>query len=372
MHLNSTDGRLSMRTKQRLMVLVTIIALLLMLFAAELGVRVRQHLKYGTAATVEDYYTVDAKMGLRIPIANLSSGHVSINSLGFRGPEVPVAKPSGTVRLAFLGASTTWCGEVSGNDYVWPHLVASSLSHEFPRVRFDYVNAAVPGYTMSSMLKSMERRVATLEPDVVIIYEASNNLSGELREIAAKQGVIETAQWEPFSWPSRYSLLWLLTEKNLRVFSAQRSARTNPKRLSVDTTTLGKEYREELTQVVRAAQRSAKIVALATFSIHPRVEQAEERQMSASSSAFVYMPFVTPRLVIESFERYNQIVREVARETGVLLIEGENDIPGDGLHFTDTVHFSDAGSKAMAERVTRALTLSAELQDLVSKYVAAH
>ena len=372
MHLNSTDGRLSTRSKQRLMALVTVIALLLMLIAAELGVRIRQQLKYGAAATVEDYYTVDPKIGLRVPIANLSSGHISINSLGFRGPDLPVAKPSGTVRLAFLGASTTWCGEVSGNDYVWPHLVASSLRHAFPKVRFDYVNAAVPGYTMSSMLKSMDRRVAALEPDVVIIYEASNNLSGELREVAAKQGVIEAAQWEPFSWPSRYSLLWSLTEKNLRVFSAQRSARINPKRLSVDTTTLGKEYREELTEVVRAAQRSAKVVALATFSIHPRIEQAEEEQLHATSSAFVYMPFVTPRLVIDSFERYNQIVREVARETGVLLIEGENDIPGDRIHFADTVHFTDAGSKAMAERVTRALTISADLQNLVSKNVSAH
>ena len=372
MPLNSTEGRLSTRSKQRLTVLVTIIALVLMLVAAELGVRIRQQLKYGTAATVEDYYTVDPKTGLRIPIANLSSGHISINSLGFRGPEFPIAKPSGTVRLAFLGASTTWCGEVSGNHYVWPHLVASSLSDAFPKVRFDYVNAAVPGYTMSSMLKSMERRVAALEPDVVIIYEASNNLSGELREVAAKQGIIETAQWEPFSWPSRYSLLWLLAEKNLRVLSAQRSARTNPKRVSVDTTTLGKEYREELTQVVRAAQQSAKIVALATFSIHPRIEQAEDEQISATSSAFVYMPFVTPRLLIESFERYNEIVREVARETGVLLIEGENDIPGNRLHFADTVHFTDAGSKAMAERVTRALMVSGQLKDFVFKNVAAH
>ena len=372
MHLNSTEGRLSTRSKQRLMVLVTVSALVLMLLVAEVGVRVRQQLKYGTAATVEDYYTVDPKVGLRVPIANLSSGHISINSLGFRGPEVSITKPSGTVRLAFLGASTTWCGEVSSNDHAWPHLVTSSLGRAFPRARFDYVNAAVPGYTMSSMLKSMERRVARLDVDIVVIYEASNNLSGELRELAVKQGLIETAQWKPFSWPSRYSLLWLLAEKNLRVFSAQRSARTNPKRLSVDATTLGREYRDELTEVVRAAQQNAKVVALATFSIHPRREQTDEQRMSATSSAFVYMPFVTPPLVIESVERYNQIVREVARETGALLIEGENDIPGDPLHFTDTVHFTDAGSKAMAERVARALMGSAELRNLMSESIGAH
>jgi hypothetical protein len=45
----------------------------------------------------------------------------------------------------------------------------------------------------------------------------------------------------------------------------------------------------------------------------------------------------------------------VARDTGVLLIEGEQEIPGDMAHFHDSVHFTDAGSAAMAQRVSRAL-----------------
>jgi hypothetical protein len=103
---------------------------------------------------------------------------------------------------------------------------------------------------------------------------------------------------------------------------------------------------------------------VATFSIHPRGDQTLEQQMRASSSAFVYMPFVTPQVVIESFARYNQIAREVARETGALLIEGENDIAGDPLHFTDTVHFTDLGSRAMAQRIAGSLAASPELQAL--------
>lgn len=77
------------------------------------------------------------------------------------------------------------------------------------------------------------------------------------------------------------------------------------------------------------------------------------------------MPFVTPKLLIEGHERYNQIVREVAGETGALLIEGENEIPGDPIHFTDTHHFTDAGSRKMAERVSRALIASPELKKLL-------
>ena len=79
------------------------------------------------------------------------------------------------------------------------------------------------------------------------------------------------------------------------------------------------------------------------------------------------MPFITPRLLIEGYARYNQIVREVAAETGALLIEGENEIPGDPAHFTDAVHFTDAGSKVMAERVSRVLRASPALEVIASR-----
>ena len=92
--------------------------------------------------------------------------------------------------------------------------------------------------------------------------------------------------------------------------------------------------------------------------------------MRAPKSASFCMPFVMTRLLIEGYEHYNQIAREVARETGAFLIEGENDIPGDSLHFTDTVHFNDAGSKAMAERISRALVLSPALRKILADNAA--
>src|SRR5436190_13451044 len=128
---SSTEARLPLRRKRLIAALLTIIVLLAMLVAAEIAVRVRQQLKYGSASVAEDYYTYDPKTNLRVPVPNLARGRISINSLGFRGPEIPLPKPAGTVRLAFLGASTTWCGEVSGNEAVWTHLVAEFLGRTF-------------------------------------------------------------------------------------------------------------------------------------------------------------------------------------------------------------------------------------------------
>jgi lysophospholipase L1-like esterase len=79
------------------------------------------------------------------------------------------------------------------------------------------------------------------------------------------------------------------------------------------------------------------------------------------------MPYMTPELLIKSFARYNEIIREVARATGAVLIEGEMEIPGDDTHFNDTVHFKDAGSRVMAARVAKGLLGSPQFQALLKR-----
>ena len=362
---------LSERSKPVLVASITALAIVLSLLLAEGAVRLRQTIKYGSAATLEDFYRIDQGTGLRIPVANLSDGRISVNSLGFRGPEIEVPRPQGTVRIAFLGASTTWCAEVSGNELVWPHLVAESLKRSMPGATFDYVNGGVPGYVVESITKGLRHRVAPLQPDVIVVYEVSNNLSGELRERAAAQSLISNSRMQELTWPGRYSLLWNLVEKNLRILAAQRAAADDRNRLDVDPTTMGERFRKDLTQLLRDAQSHAPLVAVATFAIQPRRDQSPAQQMRASASALFYTPFVTPRLLIEAYERYNQIVREVAKETGVLLIEGENGIPGDAVHFADTVHFTDAGSIAMASRISAALAGNQMLRNLAAERAGA-
>ena len=65
--------------------------------------------------------------------------------------------------------------------------------------------------------------------------------------------------------------------------------------------------------------------------------------MKAAASAF-YMPFLTTKALIEGEGRFNDVLREVGRATGALVIEGEHDIPGDAVHFFDTVHLTDTGT----------------------------
>ena len=62
--------------------------------------------------------------------------------------------------------------------------------------------------------------------------------------------------------------------------------------------------------------------------------------------------------LIDSYEWYNDVIRDVAAKAGVLLIGDEHRIPGDSVHFTDK------GGAVMAARVTAALLTSPRFREL--------
>jgi len=365
--MQAEQRRLPNSAKWAVLVALALALVAIVVGSAELAFRVRQTLSYGTASTAEEVYRLDERIDLRVPISNLKSGHITTNSLGFRGPEIQVPKPGGTVRIAFLGASTTWCAEVSSNEMAWPHIATEELRRAFPGAAIDYVNGGVPGYVAKSSLRNLQYRVAPLQPDIIVIYHATNDMSVELRELAAAKGVIRKPQVEPPSWLSNYSLLWNLAEKNFRIWVAQHKAEANVERLEVDASVLGEPFRRDLTELVRTSQQHARVVAIATFSTQLRAGQAPEQQLRASASALYYMPFMSPSGLLASYARYNRIIREVAAATGAVLVDDENDVPGDAKHFADSVHFTDAGSRAMAARVSRALAPHPTVRTLLQR-----
>lgn len=333
--------------------LLVVIVVALMLGLAEGAVQFRQWLSQGHSGKLSDLF--EQQGDLRVLIPGTTTRTISINSLGFRGPPLIQQKPAGTLRIAFVGASTTFCAEVSGNDVTWPHLVTESIQKGYPEVGVDYINAAAPGYTVKASLHNFRRRVAPLHPDVTIIYHAANDLSWETRSLAEEQGVYEGQGKEKNSWLARHSQLWYLVVKNLHIKRAQRDALDAKGRLEFLPSKLGSHFRKHLTQLVNEAKKVSEVVALATFSQQIRPEQTPEQQFSAAASALYYTPFMEPEGLMKAFRRYNQIIVEVASETGAVLIGGEAIIPGDNEHFNDTVHFKDAGSRIMAQRVSETL-----------------
>jgi len=354
---------LSEKSKIILSYVIVAVVTLALILAAEAIVRVRQYINWGTFSAVNTFHTHEVT-GLRIPTPGMKTRSIEINSLGFRGPEINSPKPSGSLRIAFIGASTTYCAEVSGNDQVWTDQVSRSLKSMWPDLSVDYINAGVGGYTAEDSLVNLDVRVLPLEPDVIVIYHGTNDISADTRTLAERAGIKSVNLALEESWLSKYSLLWMLVEKNLSLMTLENTA--DAELLEVKPDNLGSEFRENLRLMVQSArERGVSVVALATFSTHLRPGMTAEQRDKAMVSSRYYMPYLSADSLLALFNRYNQIIREVAKETGALLIGNADGIPGDPVHFNDSVHFTDAGSKAQADRVAKVLLESSRFLDLV-------
>ena len=137
--------------------------------------------------------------------------------------------------------------------------------------------------------------------------------------------------------------------------------------LALTPETLGNQFRRNLeTLVYTAGKNGTALVALTTFSIHLRPGMGTDQRNAAMVTARYYMPYLSADDLLAGFERYNRIIREVALKTGALLIEQGNSIPGDPIHFNDSVHFTDAGSQKQADRVVSALVNSRAFQKIAT------
>jgi len=271
-------------------ILVAVLSSFLTLGLFEAGIRGRQWLRFGTVGSIHKFVQ-DPASGLPVPMPRETKGSrisIHVNSRGFRGPELDLPKPPSRVRLAFLGASTTFGSEATRDEMTWPHLVRSKLQSAYPLVDFDYVNAGVPGYRVEQSRRNLDYRVKPLNPDFVMYYEATNDLATDLWRLAEVHGLAHRPTGD--TWLARWSLAWSLVEKNFQLVGRRRAAATAQDRLTFEARELSKRFRHELTELMLESKRMAPVVALATFSYSLRREQSREQQLRAATHALYMMP----------------------------------------------------------------------------------
>lgn len=100
------------------------------------------------------------------------------NEFGWRGPPVPYARAPKTIRIVFVGASTT--AEVHGYPYSGAEYVGNWLNHWAASkkldVKFEVLNAGRESFNSTDIAAVVKTEVAPLRPDLVVYYEGGNQL----------------------------------------------------------------------------------------------------------------------------------------------------------------------------------------------------
>ena len=123
--------------------------------------------------------SVSLHPGYRFPAgATLPSGLVT-NQFGLRGHPLSLAKPARTVRIAFLGASTTV--GFHPFPFSYPEFVEHWLNRFAERnrydVRFEALNGGREGVNSNDIAAILRDELLPLDPDLAVYYEGANQFT---------------------------------------------------------------------------------------------------------------------------------------------------------------------------------------------------
>ena len=96
---------------------------------------------------------------------------VSVNKLGFRGPEAEAGKPSGVTRIICFGGSTTYGAAVEDTE-TFPYYLERELNTHY-RGKFEVWNAGLCAYVLAQEAAYARETVDKYAPDILIFQHAN-------------------------------------------------------------------------------------------------------------------------------------------------------------------------------------------------------
>ncbi len=140
---------------------------------------------------------------------------VTLNSLGFRGPEITPEKPAGMTRIAVLGDSEVFGQGVLDHETL-PAVLEGLLNQGGAACRWQVINAGVRQYNTAEEAAYLRARVMLLDPDgVILCITEINDLEVEPFRYTSPE--LEKAK-KSFWWkvgPVRLVMTWRLQGKYL-------------------------------------------------------------------------------------------------------------------------------------------------------------
>jgi len=288
------------------------------------------------------------------PNPNYIDGLNRHNSLGFRGKEIVLPKPSGEFRIACLGGSTTYCAGVEDPQQTYP----ARLEHELQSRGYSatVINAGGCLYTSYESLINYALRYSYLDLDMIIIYHGINDMIARIVWPPAAFKSDNSGFRPPYGSKADFPLIFhrlclLWTVPNM--FGA--SLEADP----WDCLAENARFQEWYEWKMGGAQGIFKDVTLQEIlntnrpvfferNLKHLVDMANGDHIRVVLVTFVHdrlcakQPFVSADEIQQGYEEMNDVVRRVAAQTKSPLFDAAREYPvnerylcGDGIHFNE-------------------------------------
>jgi hypothetical protein len=293
------------------------------------------------------------------------------NPLGFRGKSMQtVKKPAGTYRIFFVGASTTENQHLP-EEKTFAGLVEIGLMEKTKGTpRIEVSNCGIAGYGVARSLSLIEHRILQLEPDLIVLLDAENDLMSSIDE-----------RWDPtnanLETDDPTFKEWLMTRSTLvawlnakgtrkeddtrRFFEKRRAlARAHPYKNpeGTDLRRFLPSYTDYLRWIALVCkERNVPLVFMTQPTLWKEKHSPEEEaamwmsDFPASKNGI----HLDPKTCMGIMADYNDAIRATAAKEGVLLVDLDHAVPKDLADFCDDAHLTARGNERVATAVIDAI-----------------
>jgi lysophospholipase L1-like esterase len=330
------------------------------LLTLEVAARVDDWLTYG--APLLGTYNIDQLFqvtpeGLRgVPHGRYAKWQ--LNAQGYRGPEV--RSDSGQIRVVTYGASETF-GIYENPGQEFPRVLERDLNATGDGAGFEVVNAAMPGMRVGSGVSYLQEIGAQLHPQVVIIYPTPTHYIGVTRPYCGR-----TAQTASVPPPQPPELRVLQKARDRLKEVLPRAALTWVREAGIGWSNRGRvvldrvapesleAFRADLLCAIRASREIGAVPIVMTHANRFAPTARPDDAYWLTGWRLQY-PELRQSGLLALEKSANAVVRSVAQEQGVPLVDASAVLSGDPGSFADHAHFTDLGSKRVADLLTVAV-----------------
>jgi hypothetical protein len=299
-----------------------------------------------------------------------------INSLGFRGEEISLAKPEGAKRVVCMGTSETF-GLYESPEKEWPSQLAKMMEGNDP---FEIVNAAVVGLGLWKYVPYLRKYVLPLDPNIVILYAnpfaygvgadafdrrqaaGGNGTDGKEKKRKISLGIF-LSYWRiiPKIKESVRGLLPHEVLRSYRLYSVKKriaeieSVRLNGKEVLDQAPEESMvRFKQDLKRVVRFLQERDIEVVLTTYPVLLCEDNMEDYSEMFLNHRVFYIELSLAG-ILDVSRKADEVIEEVASESGTGFIDMGRIVPKNAEYFADNVHYTDRGAELVASKFARCL-----------------
>ncbi len=303
---------------------------------------------------------------------------VSINAIGFRGPELQSPKPKNGFRVWCIGGSTTFDIYAPSDDKAWPAQLGQLIQEKHPELAVEVINAGIPGEIIRGSIDDVAAFAEEIQPDVIILYHGPN----DMQKILSEQRMFsdqssrgnhdkhqrhseKTIQSQDFGLGQvllydialfRVMGRWLQTGQHMQI-SLPDGGLNQQNQLLIQ---------QELAHAIKISRSiGASPVAVSHALRAPPYAQGEEaRKLTGEATMLLQL---SPESTIRAYATYNYILQTIAQKEGLLFADVRAAVPPDQKYWGDTTHFKEPGSAIAAQRIADTILQSSLIRDWKNK-----